>query len=115
MTSRGPWVEVPSRVVGPSLTAAGLAAWVLWKSGREDEAAATRELQDELDAALRSGAVGPVRLPRATVERAESLWESAAELLEAWSDSAGGDRDAGREASRLRTRIASLRRALDAG
>ena len=114
MTTRDPWVELPSRIVGPSLTAAGLAAWVLSKNHHEEKAAATMELQDELDAALRSGNVGAARVSRDTVERAASLWETAATLLEAWADSVGGDREAGREAARLRVRVASLRQALEA-
>ena len=38
-------------------------------------------------AALRSGSVGSARVSRDTVERAASLWETAATLLEAWADS----------------------------
>lgn len=114
MTARDAWVSLPGRIVGPSLTAAGLAAWVLSKNDRDQEAAATRELQDALDDALRSGEAGAVRVPRATVERAVSLWETAAGLLESWSDSVGDDVEAGPEAARLRVRITSLRRALEA-
>lgn len=114
MTTRDPWVELPGPIVGPSLTAAGLAAWVFSKNQHEEEAAATSELQDALDAALRSGNVGAARVSRETVERAASLWETAATLLEAWAESVGGDREAGREAARLRIRVTSLRRALEA-
>lgn len=114
MTRRDAWVELPGRVVGPSLTAAGLAAWVLSKNHRVEEAAATGELQDALDAALRSGTVGAARVSRETVERAASLWETAATLLETWSESAVGKEAAGREAARLRLRITSLRQALEA-
>ena len=86
---------------------------MLSKNGRQEEAAATRELQDALDAALRTGKVDAVRVPRATVEGAASLWALAAGLLETWSDSVGGDQEAAREAARLRVRIRSLRQALD--
>jgi hypothetical protein len=114
VTAREPWVDLPGRIVGSSLTAAGLAAWVLLKNGHEEQAAATRELQDELEAALRSGEGGAVRVPRVMVERAALLWDTAATLLESWSGSVGGDPDAGREAHRLRARVASLRGALSA-
>lgn len=114
MTTGDAWVELPGRVVGPSLTAAGLAAWVLSKNDRVAEAAATGELQDALDAALRSGTVGTTRVSRATVERAALLWETAATLLETWSESSGGDHQADKEAARLRVRINSLRQALEA-
>ena len=115
MAASDPWVELPGAVVGPSLTAAGLAAWVHSRNGHEEEAAATGDLQEELHAALHSGEVGAVRVSRDTVRRAASLWEAAAELLEAWDDSIGGDAEAGRQAARLRVRVASLRRALEAG
>src|SRR5437868_1350366 len=36
VTAREPWVELPGRIVGSSLTAAGLAAWVLLKNGHEE-------------------------------------------------------------------------------
>ena len=114
MATTGPWVELPGRIIGPSLTAAGLAAWVLSHNHLESEAAATRELQDALDTALCSGEVSAVRVPRATVERAASLWETAATLLETWSASVGGDPAADREAARLRTRVRSLRQVLGA-
>jgi hypothetical protein len=65
-----PWVTLPRRVVRSSLTAAGLAGWVLAKNHLGQEADETRELQDALEAALRSGSAGAVRVPRATVERA---------------------------------------------
>lgn len=109
-----PWVTLPGRIIGPSLTAAGSAAWVLSKNGREEQAAATRELQDALDAALRAGSAGAdLSVSRATVEGAASLWATAAALLESWSDSVGGDRDADREAARLHDRVRALRQALD--
>ena len=109
-----PWVTLPGRVVGSSLTAAGLAGWVLSKNHLGQEADATRELQDALDAALRSGSTGEVRVPRVTVERAASLWESAATLLDSWSESVGDDVEADRQAARLRARVRSLRKALQA-
>ncbi|MBM6404517.1 hypothetical protein JQN72_09725 [Phycicoccus sp. CSK15P-2] len=112
MTMSEPWVDLPGHILGPSLTAAGLAAWVLSANGEEEAAGATVELQDELDEALRAGITGPARVSRETAERAVSLWERAAGLLEAWSATAGGDPHADREAARLRTRVASLRRAL---
>ena len=68
--------------------------------------------QDGLDAALRSGSAGEVRVPRATVERAASLWESAATLLDSWSEAVGDDDEADRQAARLRARVRSLRQAL---
>ena len=104
---------MPGRIIGPSLTAAGLAAWVLSKNHREEEAAATRELQDALDTALGSGEVSAVRVSRETVERATSLWETAAILLETWPASVGDEPAAGLEAARLRTRANSLRNALE--
>jgi hypothetical protein len=95
------------------LAAAGLASWVLSKNGEEEAAAATSELADELDAALTSGVTdGQARVSREKVERAASLWERAATLLEAWSAAVGGDPASDREAARLRTRVASLRKAL---
>jgi hypothetical protein len=109
-----PWVTLPRRIVGPSLSAAGLAAWVLSKNDREQEAATTRELQEALDAALRSGNVDALRVSRTTVEGAASVWATAAALLESWSDSVGGDSEADRDAVRLRRRARSLRLALDA-
>jgi len=114
VTARDPWVELPARIVGPSLTAAGLAAWALSKNDRAEEAAATTELQDALEDALRSGTVGDIRVSRETVEHAASLWDTAATLLGDWSRSADGDHDASREAARLRARAASLRQALHA-
>ena len=96
------------------MTAAGLAGWVLAKNHRGQESAETRELQDALDAALRAGSAGEVRVPRVTVERASWLWESAATLLDSWAESAGGDDEAGRQAARLRARVRSLRAALEA-
>ena len=84
-----PWVTLPRRVVGSSLTAAGLTGWVLAKNHLGQEAAETRELQDALEAARRFGSAAAVRVPRATVERAASLWESAATLLDSWSKSVG--------------------------
>lgn len=112
MSTSESWVNLPGRILGPSLGAAGLAAWVLGKHGDDEAAAATGELQDELDAALRSGVTVQARVPRETVARAASLWERAAALLEAWSAEVGGDPQADREAARLRTRVASLRKAL---
>ena len=114
VTARDPWVDLPGRIVGPSLTAAGLAAWVLSKHHHEEAAAATSDLQDALDSALRSGNVGAARVSRDTVESAVMLWETAATLLEAWAATVGGDREAGRAAARLRIRVTSLRQALEA-
>lgn len=114
MTDRHLWVELPGRIVGPSLSAAGLAAWVFSKNDLENEAFETRELQDSLDAALRGGDVGAIRVSRETVERAASLWEIAATRLENWSESVGGDQDAAGQAMRLRARVTSLRMVLDA-
>jgi len=114
VAAHDPWVTLPGRIVGSSLTAAGLAGWVLSKNHLGQEAAATRELQDALDAALRSGSTGEVRSPRVTVERAASLWESAGTLLDSWSGSVGGDVEADRQAARLRARVRSLRKALQA-
>jgi hypothetical protein len=108
-----PWVTLPGRIVGSSLTAAGLAGWVLAKNQLGQEADETRELQDALDAALRSGSTGEVRVPRATVEHAASLWESAATLLDSWSKSVGNDDEADRQAARLRARIRSLRQLIE--
>jgi hypothetical protein len=68
-----PWVTLPRRVAGSSLTAAGLSGWVLAKNHLGQEVDETRELQDALEAALRSGSSGAVRVPRATVDRAASL------------------------------------------
>ncbi len=115
MSISEPQVSVPPRAVGPSLTAAGLAAWVLSRNHDEARAAATRELQDALDAALRSGETGPVRVSRAVVDRAAVLWEDAAVLLESWSRAVDGDPESDRQAARLRARVGSLRRALATG
>ena len=87
---------------------------MLAKNHLGQEADETRELQDALDAALRSGSAGEVRVPRATVERAALFWESAATLLDSWSESVGDDDEADRQAARLRARVRSLRKALEA-
>jgi hypothetical protein len=96
------------------LSAAGLAAWVLAKNNREREAALNQELQAALDAALSSGSRDAVRVSRATVEGAATVWATAAALLESWSASVGGDAEADRQAVRLRRRVRSLHAALDA-
>jgi hypothetical protein len=114
VTAHEPWVTLPGRVVGSSLTAAGLAGWVLSKNDHGHEADETRELQDALEAALRFGNVGAVRVRRLTVERAASLWEAAATLLESWSESVGDYAEADRQAARPRARVRSLRQALEA-
>jgi hypothetical protein len=88
---------------------------VLAKNGREEAAAATRELQDALDAGLQSGSASSMELPRDIVVRAVVLWQEAATLLEGWCASDDGDAAAASEASRLRIRISSLQEALASG
>ena len=46
-------VLLPARIVGPSLTAAGLAAFMLSQAGRDQEAAQCGEIQELIDTALR--------------------------------------------------------------
>lgn len=113
MTTPDRGVGLPARIVGPSLTAVGLAAWVLSKNCHEEEAAATREPQDVLDTALGSGEVMAAAF-QGRPWSAVSLWETAAILLKAESASVGGDPAAAREAARLRTRVIGLRKALEA-
>ena len=84
--------DLSGPVVGSSLTAAGLAGRVLAKNHLVQEADETRELQDGLNAALRP----------------------AATLLDSWSEPVGDDDEADRQAARLRSRVRSLRQALEA-
>lgn len=109
-----PDLLLPSRIVGPSLTVAGLAAWVFMSAGREQEAERTRDLQDLIDAALRQGAA-EVRASRSVVSHAADLWEEAARVADAWAGTAESDRAAaewGRPAERLRVLAGSLRELL---
>ncbi len=70
-------VLLPARVVGPSLAAAGLAAWLLVQAGREQEASQCGEIQDLMDTALRQGRTD-VSVSRPAVMRAADLWEATA-------------------------------------
>ena len=111
----GPDVVLPPRLVGPSLTAAGLASWMFTHAGREREAAECVELQDLIDAALRQGAGQEVRAPQPAVSRAAELWEDASGLADSWAASTEGEDSSewGRHAERLRVRAQSLRRVLE--
>ncbi len=107
-------VLLPARVVGPSLTAAGLAAWMLSHAGREEQAAQCGEIQELLDTALRQGRTD-VSVPRAVVTRAAELWEATAELADTWASTSDRPKDAAdwrRQAERLRIRAESLRQHL---
>lgn len=107
-------VLLPARVVGPSLTAAGLAAWMLSHAGREEEAAHCGKIQELLDAALRQGRTD-VRVPRPVVTRAAELWEATAGLADTWASTSDRPKHAAdwrRQADRLRIRAESLRQHL---
>ncbi|HEU4676061.1 MAG TPA: hypothetical protein VFS29_08745 [Motilibacteraceae bacterium] len=107
---------VPVRVAGASLTAAGLAAWVLSRAGQEEPAGRCTRLQDALDEGLRADSRAPVAVPRGVVAEAVALWEQAAGLLEAGA-SVHPHRPQPQEdeqaAARLRIRSRSLRRLLE--
>jgi len=104
-------VLLTARVVGPSLTAAGLAAWILLQVGREQDARECADIQELIDTSLRQGQTD-VRVPRTVVMRAAELWEATAELAETWASES--DRPAHAEwrlqAKRLRIRAESLRK-----
>ncbi len=109
-----PDVLVPAQIVGPSLTAAGLAALVFAGSGRDDEATRCGELQDVIDIALRRGQ-HDVLVARSVVEDAAHLWERAAEILDGRVAESADDRSASesaQQAERLRVRARSLGRLL---
>jgi hypothetical protein len=110
-----PDVLLPSSLVGPSLTVAGLAAWVFLHSAREDEAARCGEIQDVLNAALAHGE-HDVLVARPVVERATDLWERAADILARRAAVQADHRSASEHAQqieRLRMRARSLRRLLE--
>ena len=104
-------VLLTARVVGPSLTVAGLAAWILRQVGREQEARECAEIQELIDTSLRQGQTD-VRLPRTVVTRAVGLWEAAAEVAETWASESDGPAHAEwrLQAKRLRIRAESLRK-----
>jgi HAMP domain-containing protein len=105
---------LPARILGPSLTAAGLAGWVLSYAERDVEARRTRELQDLVDAGLRLGD-HDVEVVRPVVEEAVELWRAAADLTEQWAAEAEVEASAaelGRMTHRLRVRAESLERLL---
>lgn len=106
-------VVLPPQVVGPSLTVAGLAAWVFARGGQEQKAEQCGELQHVIDTALGQGA-REVRLRRSVASRAADLWTEAAGLADSWAATTDGEPSAewGRHAERLRIRVASLRRLL---
>ncbi|MCW2817446.1 MAG: hypothetical protein JWR42_233 [Marmoricola sp.] len=116
-----PTVVLPGRLLGPSLTVAGLAARILSFAGRDAESRRTRDLQDLVDAGLRSGETD-VEIVRPVVEEAVSLWLTAADLADAWALEARAEEPAeadrrieefGRMSARLRVRAGSLQRVLD--
>jgi hypothetical protein len=86
------------------LTAAGLAAWVLARAGRQSEAERCGDLQEFIDTALREGERVAVSVPRELAGQAADLWDAAAELLDARTD-----QEAARRAAQLRKRVAALR------
>jgi hypothetical protein len=109
-----PYVLLPAPLIGPSLTAAGLAAWVFASSGRDQEGRRCGELQDIIDAALTRGG-HEVLVARPVLEHSAHLWEQAAEILDgqvAGSDDRRSVSESGRQAERLRLRARSLRRLL---
>jgi len=115
-----PTVVLPGRLLGPSLTAAGLAARILSYARRDAESRRTRDLQDLVDAALRSGE-RDVEIVRPVVEEAVELWLAAAAITDGWAAEAGDDSsesraqvaEFGRMAARLRLRAESLQKVLD--
>jgi hypothetical protein len=116
-----PTVVLPGRLLGPSLEVAGLAAWVLSFVGQHDRARRTRDLQDLVDAALRSGE-RDVEIVSTVVEEAVELWLTAATTTEGWAVEAASEgtseararaAEFGRMAARLRLRAASLQTVLD--
>jgi len=105
-------VLLTARVVGPSLTVAGLAAWILQQVGRRQEALECGDIQEHVDTSLRQGQTD-VRLPRTVVTRAAELWAAAAEVAETWaseSDRPAHAAECRRQAERLRIRAESLRK-----
>ena len=109
-------VLLPARIVGPSLTAAGLAAFMLSQAGRDQEAAQCGEIQELIDTALRQGEKD-VSIPRPVAARTAELWEATATLADAWaSDCDRPERavDWRLQAERLRLRAESLRQLLGA-
>ena len=109
-----PNVLLPARIVGPSLTAAGLAAWVFAHNGRDDESGRCGELQDIIDAALARGQPD-VLVARPVLEHAAHLWERAAEILDGRVAATADHRSASesaQQAERLRVRARSLRSVL---
>ena len=108
-------VLLPPRIVGPSLTVAGLASWILSHAGRELDAARCGVLQDHIDSALQRGPSAEVWVPRDVASEAASLWEEAALIADGWRATAEPKKDAPeweRHAERLRIRAESLRRVL---
>ncbi len=109
-----PDVLLPARIVGPSLTVAGLATWIFLHAGRDLDAERCGVLQGLIDSALRHGSV-EVRIPRDVAAGAASLWDEAAHIAEGWGATADPEKEApewGRHAERLRIRADSLRRLL---
>ena len=107
-------VLLPARVVGPSLAAAGLAAWLLGQAAREQEAAQCGEIQDLMDTALRQGRTD-VSVSRIVVMRAAELWEATAALADTWASTSGRPEQAAEyrlHSERLRIRAESLRQHL---
>jgi hypothetical protein len=107
-------VLLPPRIVGPSLTVAGLATWIFLHADRAGEADRCSALQDLIDAALKQGSP-EVWIPREVASEAASLWEQAALLADGWGAAAEPGKEAlewGRHAARLRIRAESLRRLL---
>lgn len=104
-------VLLPARIVGPSLTVAGLAAWIFLHADRALDAERCSVLQDLIDSALRQGSP-EVWIPRDVTTEAASLWEEAAFLAEGWAATAEPEKEAPewrRHAERLRVRAESLR------
>jgi hypothetical protein len=104
-------IRLPIRVAAPSLTAAGLAAWLFSYAGREQEAGECSELQDLIDGALQRGQ-SEVGVPRAVATRAVELWEAAAELADTWASRSDRSKQTAEwrsHAERLRVRAESLR------
>ena len=107
-------VLLPARIVGPSLAAAGLAAWLLGQAAREQEAAQCGEIQERMDTALRHGQTD-VSVPRPVVMRAVELWEATAELADTSASTSDRPEHAAEcrlHAERLRIRAESLRQLL---
>lgn len=68
--------SVPIHVAAPSLTVAGLAAWVFSDAGLAADAERCGMIQEVIDAALQRGEHEFVIIPSPILEEAATLWEA---------------------------------------